>query len=496
MKSQLGLAPRHSGPGSEVAARLPLDRGHDLIGLAYERFFPDLFKGRHGQYFTPAPIVRLLFARLPVTRGDRVVDPACGSGALLAEAAARGAEVQGIDVDPRLVELARLGLSLAGARAEVAHGDLFATAPTPVDVLVANPPFSVRIGDPDVLGRFEMARGRESVLSDQLFVEAMEGWVRPGGHAGVVLPWSVLVNPTFAEVRARIDAYWHRKAIVGLPEGVFRPFGGAAGRAVILVLERRGRRVSSVRPHWAEVVDPGYDVRRKHVRVTSGAEVNALVRGEGWQELPVAAWRPIPARLADRDVVTVGEVATPREVGTLDAPDWVVDLGDVVRSTGEVLPRRVDGAPGSRRLALHQGDVLVARMRPNLGNVAWLATLPERCGGSPEWIALTARRSPGYLWHALRTPTWRDGLPVTAGQTRPRTDVATVLASEVRWPGDAIADRVHGVSERLERRRAEARAKLAAVQEAVDAFAAGRIDATELDRRIASVDGDTGPAGR
>ncbi|MEO0601909.1 MAG: hypothetical protein AAF211_10770, partial [Myxococcota bacterium] len=82
------------------------------------------------------------------------------------------------------------------------------------------------------------------------------------------------------------------------------------------------------------------------------------------------------------------------------------------------------------------------------------------------------------------------------GQTRPRTDVATVLASEVRWPGDAVADRVHALSERLERRRAEARGKLAAVQDAVDAFVAGRIDATELDRRIASVDGDTGPAGR
>jgi len=493
MKARLGLAPPGPGPGPELAAGLPLERGHDLVGLAYERFFPDLFKGRHGQYFTPPPIVRLLFAALPVRPGDRVVDPACGSGALLAEAASRGATVLGIDVDPRLVELARLGLALLDADARVVRSDLFVVEPEPCDVLVANPPFSVRITERAVLDRYEMGRDRDAVLSDQLFVEAMEGWVRPGGHAGVVLPWSVLVNPRFAAVRERLDRYWRRRAMVALPEGVFRPFGGAAGRAAILVLERAPAAPSAIR--WSEVRDPGYDVRRKEVRVTSGAEIEGLEAGRTWRTIPEGAWRP-PVATEDRpDVRRVGDVASARSPATLESPDWVVDLGDVVRRTGEVLPRRVDGAPGSRRQGLHEGDVLIARMRPNLGNVAWLSAIPDACGGSPEWIALGAELAPGYLWHALRTPTWRDALPLTAGQTRPRTDAATVLASELRWPGDALAERIHALSERLQRARAAAREALDAVQDAVDAFAGGTVDASALADRIAEIEraGGYGP---
>lgn len=488
VSARLGLGPAASGPGAEVAATLPLDEGHDLLGLAYERFFPDLFKGRHGQYFTPGPIVRLLMATLPVGEGDLVVDPACGSGALLAAAAARGATVRGIDVDPRLVALARVGLQLRGVQARIEVGDLFGSRPEACDVLVANPPFSVRLTDPATLAGFAMARDRRSVLSDQLFVEVMPRWVRPGGHAGVVLPYSVLTNPSFAEVRDFIDAHWVRRSIVALPEGVFRPFGGAAGRAVILVLQRRPAAASDV--HWAEVTDPGYDVRRQHVRPTSSDEVDALVAGEGWRTLPADAWFP-PAPAATRpDVRQVADLAAARTLGTLAQPDWVVDLADVVRSTGEVLPRRLEGQPGSRRTPLHQNDVLVARMRPNLGNVAWLQRIPAACGGSLEWISLTAHRAPALLAHLLRTPTWRDQLPLTAGQTRPRTDVATVLASEVRWPDPDTAEQVQAVSGRLQARRAAAQRGLQNLQAAVDAFAAGRIDAPELARRAAEIDRD------
>ena len=494
LKARLGLEPEVAGPGAEVALELPLERGHDLLGLAYERFFPDLFKGQHGQYFTPPPIARLMFSALPIRPGDRVVDPACGSGTLLAEAAARGATVRGIDVDPRLVELARLGLELRGADARIERGDLFLTPADPCDVLVANPPFSIRLTDPAVLSRFAMGRGRDSVLSDQLFVEAMEGWVRPAGHAGVVLPWSVLTNPSFAAVRERIDRHWRRRAVLALPEGVFRPFGGAAGRAAILVLQRLPAEPGPV--SWAEVEDPGYDVRRKTVRLTSSAQVDALACGDGWTTLPSSAWTPTARSEARPDVRSVGDLAREREACTIDEPAWVVDLADAVRRTGEVLPRRIDGRPGSRRRRLNEGDVLVARMRPNLGNVVWLASLPPNSGGSPEWIALTAPSAPGYLWHALRTPTWRSALPLTAGQTRPRTDPATVLASEVRWPGDDVAGRIHELSARFERARTAAREGLEEVQDAVDAYAAGQIDAEDLARRIGRIEasaGDTTP---
>lgn len=42
-----------------------------------------------------------------IKRGDRVLDIGCGTGALTLRAAGRGAQVKGIDINPRLLEIAR-----------------------------------------------------------------------------------------------------------------------------------------------------------------------------------------------------------------------------------------------------------------------------------------------------------------------------------------------------------------------------------------------------
>jgi SAM-dependent methyltransferase len=61
-------------------------------------------------------------AALGDVAGRRVLDAGCGAGALAAELVARGATVEGVDVSPRMVALARArGL---GPRARFAVGDL------------------------------------------------------------------------------------------------------------------------------------------------------------------------------------------------------------------------------------------------------------------------------------------------------------------------------------------------------------------------------------
>jgi demethylmenaquinone methyltransferase/2-methoxy-6-polyprenyl-1,4-benzoquinol methylase len=50
---------------------------------------------------------RRLVAQTGVQRGDRVLDLACGTGDLAFESAARGARVAGLDLTPRMIELAR-----------------------------------------------------------------------------------------------------------------------------------------------------------------------------------------------------------------------------------------------------------------------------------------------------------------------------------------------------------------------------------------------------
>ena len=51
------------GPDAPLEARLdriPLTAELDLFGLAYERFFPEIFKAERGQFFTPRPLVELM----------------------------------------------------------------------------------------------------------------------------------------------------------------------------------------------------------------------------------------------------------------------------------------------------------------------------------------------------------------------------------------------------------------------------------------------------
>ena len=380
IEARLDDEPVDADTAVEAVADLDPNAGLDLLGLAYERFFADLFKGRRGQYFTPRPLVELLLDLGGVKPGVDVLDPTCGSGGFAVCAARRGAKVRGIELDPNLARLARLNLRLAGFDGKVDQADFFATEARPADVVVANPPFSVPIVDPEVLGRYELGQGHKRVLSDWLFVEALEHWVRPGGRAAIVFPWSILDNPSTEPLRDRIARHWRVESIVALPEGVFRPFGGAAGRAVLMVLERGGTGFT----RWAEITDPGWDVRSVHLKATPGADLAALRAGRGWRWLPVGSWMPGPSHSGRRvSDLASSEPSSVRPARDLDGSVGLAELADGDRRTGELHPRdvAVDDIRGGR-LRLREGDVLVARMRPELGNVV---VAPEGDNvGSPE----------------------------------------------------------------------------------------------------------------
>src|SRR5262249_27603803 len=96
--------------------------GEEPIALAaYERLAdafaaPGQTKAYNAFYDRPAAL-----SALPRVGGQRVVGAGCGAGVCAEWLADRGAEVVGVDVSPRMVELARLRL---GARASVVHADL------------------------------------------------------------------------------------------------------------------------------------------------------------------------------------------------------------------------------------------------------------------------------------------------------------------------------------------------------------------------------------
>ncbi len=496
LRARLGEDVEALPAAAEAVRDMPLEDDHvDLLGLAYERFFDDLFKGKRGQYFTPRPLVELLLSRLDVGPGKRILDPTCGSGGFLVVAGRRGASVLGIEKDPFLADLASVNLRLAGVDGEVRCDDFFAVDPEPLDAVVANPPFSVEVTDPEVLARYDLGDVRGRVLSDWLFIEALERWVRPGGQAAVVLPWSIVGNPTAAALRRRIDRAWRREAMCALPEGVFRPFGGAAGRAALLWLRRRP--APEAVTMWAALDDPGWDVGSERLRFTDDLLVRALEHGEGWRALEPGRWTPRTRGILSRSrplgdlVGGLGERVKPSRQP--DAAYSVIDLGDADKLTGEIitstesLGREIKG----HKAAIADDDVLVSRLRPELGNVAVAHRPPGAEGrlvGSPEWITLHAKQWPHFLAIALRTPSWRAQLPATEGQTRPRTSADRVMETDVPWPGDALAQRIDALSRNIADRRAELRERLVGLQGLMDRFARGELDESELKALVAQLE--------
>lgn len=73
-------------------------------------------------FTTPAAASLVEFAG--VRRGDRVLDVACGTGVVTITAARRGANAQGVDLSPALIEEAHRNAALLGADVGFAEGDV------------------------------------------------------------------------------------------------------------------------------------------------------------------------------------------------------------------------------------------------------------------------------------------------------------------------------------------------------------------------------------
>jgi type I restriction enzyme M protein len=60
-----------------------MDANRDAIGDAFEVFIGPALRGTEGQFFTPRNVVHMMVSMLDPKPGERIIDPACGSGGFL-----------------------------------------------------------------------------------------------------------------------------------------------------------------------------------------------------------------------------------------------------------------------------------------------------------------------------------------------------------------------------------------------------------------------------
>jgi type I restriction enzyme M protein len=255
----------------------------DVKGAAYQEIVGVNLRGDRGQYFTPRRAIKLMVEMLDPKPGEKVLDPADGTGGFLVAAidyqyrrwkaevkAASGKEtteevrglikdyaqqcIFGSDFDPFLVKASTMNVMMAAnAVANIYHMDslAFPAGHLPgndlakksiplgsIDVLMTNPPFGseIPITDPMLLAGYNLSQRVErtkdgsfipkaghltTVAPEILFIERSVQWLREGGRMGIVLPNGILGNPGDENIRRWILRHCWVLAVVEVPVEAF-----------------------------------------------------------------------------------------------------------------------------------------------------------------------------------------------------------------------------------------------------------------------------------
>jgi type I restriction enzyme M protein len=219
-----------------------LEKG-DIIGDAYiyliERFASDAGK-KAGEFYTPRQVSRVLAKLVAPKAGEKIADPACGSGSLLIEAAqevgSKDVMLYGQEVNGGTHALAKMNMflhSIDGARLE--WGD---TLNNPklieddkllaFDVVVANPPFSLDKWGAENAVNDKYKRFHRGVppkgTGDWAFITHMiETARKKAGRVAVVVPHGVLFRGgAEGKIREKVIEENLLDTVVGLPANLFQ----------------------------------------------------------------------------------------------------------------------------------------------------------------------------------------------------------------------------------------------------------------------------------
>ncbi len=327
-----------------------------------------------GAYPTPPTLARCLAEFALRDPADRMLDPGCGAGALLAAAAARlralGAigplqdQLHGVEIDPAAAAAA----ATLGARVTV--GDFLDLAPgASVDAVIGNPPF---------LGYHRARRtiGLNGFASAwAAFTLRALDWLKPGGRLALALPAELMAAGYAAPLRRLLLARFGRVRLVTFAA---RAMPAAMADVLLLLAEGQGGAAS--------------------VEVIARRDADDL---DGLDEAPVRRppaerWRD--AGLADEALAILDDLA---------ASGAYVPL----RQLGRVSLGAVTGDNGFFCL----GETAAAPLDPH----ERLAILP------PGRVALPGFAIEPALWHAWRA----DGRP--AWLFRPSDDPGPAAAARI-----------------------------------------------------------------
>ncbi len=309
----------------------------DAIGAAYEVFAEKYFVGEKGEFFTPRIAVKHAVKLINPNYAEKIIDPACGSGGFIIYAlehvwdgimatglnkkkakAQAPLHIYGIDKEPDLVKVARSYMALIGdGHTNIVDADSLKPmekwsersrvvlsgsdgSPRKFDIVLTNPPFGadIKVKHSYILENFDLGHkwernkisgewqktGMVTPTAPQiLFLELCVRLLNAGGRMCIVLPESVLGNPTQSHVRHWILDNLKILAIWDCPQNLFLPHTNT--KTCILFAEKTKTKNQVIM--MSVLKKSGHDARGAEVRSDTGDLVEDFSKAAtDWENRP------------------------------------------------------------------------------------------------------------------------------------------------------------------------------------------------------------------
>src|SRR5947209_3189957 len=219
------------------------------LGHLYESMLKEMrdAAGDSGEFYTPRAVVRFMVAVNDPQLGEKILDPACGTGGFLVETYShlekqcktvqqrrllQDGTIFGGEAKPLPYMLCQMNLLLHGLESpQISKGNSLEQKLTEirdsdrVDVILTNPPFG---GEEErgILGNFpeDKQTAETALLFLQLIMRKLRVTPQPG-RAGVVVPNGTLFGDgVCARIKQELLNKFNLHTIVRLPNGVFAPY--------------------------------------------------------------------------------------------------------------------------------------------------------------------------------------------------------------------------------------------------------------------------------
>ena len=277
-----------------------------VFGQIYETFLGELQSaGTLGEFYTPRAITQLLTELTDPKAGEKVLDPACGTGGFLtaalehlkakassvAERDAIQSNVMGWEYKPLPYLLGNTNLILHDINLpNIKYGDSLAKPLTEyrqkdrVDVILTNPPFGGVVSNNNENNFPQTYRTKESA---DLFLILMIHLLKDGGRAAIVLPDGSLTGDGVKQrIRQKLLEDCNLHTIIRLPNSVFQPYASVATN---LLFFTKGESTKNVW-YWQHKLPEGYKAYSK-TKLIQFAEFDQLKEWWNKREESEQAWQ-------------------------------------------------------------------------------------------------------------------------------------------------------------------------------------------------------------